>query len=227
MIRLFCRPPYSRSVLLGVLPRSGNGATNPTQRSHSILSAPLNQLQTFASLRPLLVVSLCCLSWPPAEALARRRRHSSKRSSGATAPLQWCCNRRGPSSHRRPDFHPLFFLILGILRVRRLWRLVTGGHLGLADVLQLGKACQQATKSQLRVSPAILGRGVQNILENDELVALPGRGRDLVGRFAQVIRYSAAAAEESPLSILRVLREAAASAFKNAHRKGRFKQTAR
>ena len=158
MIRLFCRPPYSRSVLLGVLPRSGNGATNPTQRSHSILSAPLNHLQTLASLRPLLVVSLCCLSWPPAEALARRRRHSSKRSSGATAPLQWCCNRRGPSSHRRPDFHPLFFLILGILRVRRLWRLVTGGQLGLADVLQLGKACQRATKSQLRVSPAILGR---------------------------------------------------------------------
>ena len=49
--------------------------------------------------------------------------------------------------------------------------------MGLADVLQLGKACQQATKSQLRVSPAILGRGVQNILENDELAALPGRTR--------------------------------------------------
>ena len=212
MIRLFCRPPYSRSVLLGVLPRSGNGATNPTQRSHSILSAPLNQLQTFASLRPLLVVSLCCLSWPPAEALARRRRHSSKRSSGQAAPLQWCCNRRGPS-HRRPDFHPLFFLILGILRVRRLWRLVTGGQLGFADVLQLGKACQHATKSQLRVSPAVLGRAVQNILENDELVALPGRGRGQVGRFAQVVRCSAAAAEESPLSILRVLREAAARAL--------------
>merc|ERR1712196_44597 len=75
MIRSFCRPPHSRSVLLGVLSRNGNGAANPTQRSSQFFPQ-LNQLQTLASLRPLLV-SLRRLSWPPAEAFVRRPRHSS------------------------------------------------------------------------------------------------------------------------------------------------------
>ena len=59
---------------------------------------------------------------------------------------------------------------------------------------------------------AMLGRGVQNILDNDKLAMLPGRGRGQVGRPAQAVRYSAAAAEKSKTSMLRVLRDVAARA---------------
>ena len=59
---------------------------------------------------------------------------------------------------------------------------------------------------------AMLGRGVQNILDNDKLALLPGRGRGQAGRPARAVRYSAAVAELSKTSMLRVLRDVAARA---------------
>ena len=59
---------------------------------------------------------------------------------------------------------------------------------------------------------AMLGRGVQNILDNDKLASLPGRGRGQAGRPAQAVRYSVAAAESRKTSMLRVLRDVAARA---------------
>ena len=59
---------------------------------------------------------------------------------------------------------------------------------------------------------AMLGRGVQNILDNDKLASLPGRGRGQAGWPAQAVRYSAAAAESRKTSMLRVLRDVAARA---------------
>ena len=58
----------------------------------------------------------------------------------------------------------------------------------------------------------MLGWGVQNILDNDKLALLPGRGRGQAGRPAQVVRYSAEAAEKSKTSMLRVLGDVAARA---------------
>ena len=89
--------------------------------------------------------------------------------------------------------------------------------------LQAGSAATEATwatrtfsswaRQRLSLScVAMLGRGVQNILDNDKLAMLPGRGRGQVGRPAQAVRYSAAAAEKSKTSMLRVLRDVAARA---------------
>ena len=87
--------------------------------------------------------------------------------------------------------------------------------------LQAGSVAKEATwatrtfsswaRQRLSLScVAMLGRGVQNILDNDKLATLPGRGRGQVGRPAQGVRYSAAAAEKSQTSMLRVLRDVAA-----------------
>ena len=89
--------------------------------------------------------------------------------------------------------------------------------------LQAGSAAKEATwatrtfsswaRQRLSLScVAMLGRGVQNILDNDKLAMLPGRGRGQVGRPAHAVRYSAAAAEKSKTSMLRVLRDVAARA---------------
>ena len=90
--------------------------------------------------------------------------------------------------------------------------------------LQAGSAATEATwatrtfsswaRQRLSLScVAMLGRGVQNILDNDKLALLPGRGRgQQAGRPAQAVRYSAAAAEKSKTSMLRVLRDVAARA---------------
>ena len=89
--------------------------------------------------------------------------------------------------------------------------------------LQVGSAATEATwathtfsswaRQRLSLScVAMLGRGVQNILDNDKLALLPGRGRGQAGRPAQVVRYSAEAAEKSKTSMLRVLGDVAARA---------------
>ena len=89
--------------------------------------------------------------------------------------------------------------------------------------LQVGSAATEATwathtfsswaRQRLSLScVAMLGRGVQNILDNDKLALLPGRGRGQAGRPAQAVRYSAAAAEKSKTSMLRVLRDVAVRA---------------
>ena len=108
MIRLFCRPPYSRSVLLGVLPRSGNGATNQTQRSHSILSSaesPSNiRISAFAA-RVVFVLLIMASSGSLGASASAFFKAVKRRNGTASMVLQ----QEGPVVAPEARFSPIIF----------------------------------------------------------------------------------------------------------------------